>query len=106
MRHFLVCVSLAALLVAGCGETRGGAGAAAEAAEIDKSRVTPEELKAAVRDERLKAFYAKRGWQPVWTEELAETLEPAFAEAERHAIDPAPYRKLASEGATSAEREA
>ena len=108
MRRFLVCVSLAALVVAGCGESRGGgaAGAAVEAAEIDKSRVTPEELKAAVKDEKVKAFYAKRGWQPVWTEELAETLEPAFAEAERHAINPSAYRKLAGEGATPAEREA
>ncbi|HEY5723328.1 MAG TPA: L,D-transpeptidase family protein [Allosphingosinicella sp.] len=100
-------VSLAALLVAGCGENRGGeAGGAVEAASIDKGRVTPEDLKAAVSDERVKAFYAKRGWQPVWTEELAQSLEPAFAEAERHAINPAAYRKLASDGATPAEREA
>jgi murein L,D-transpeptidase YcbB/YkuD len=107
MRHFLVCVSLAALIVSGCGENRGGAaGGAVEAAEIDKGRVTPDDLKAAVSDERVKAFYAKRGWQPVWTGEMAEKLEPAFAAAERHAINPAAYRKLASEGATPAEREA
>ena len=106
MRHLLVCVSLAALMVAGCGENRGGAGGAAEAAQIDQSRVTPDDLKAAVKDERVKAFYAKRGWQPVWTAELAAKLEPAFAGAQRHAINAEGYRKLASEGATSAEREA
>ena len=107
MRKFLVCVSLAALLVSGCGEGGGGAAAGAvEAAEIDIGRVTPEDLKAAVTDERVKAFYAKRGWKPVWTGEMAGKLKPAFAEAERHAIDPAAYRKLASEGATPAEREA
>ena len=107
MRHLLLSVSLAALLVAGCGENRGGeAGGAVEAASIDKGRVTPEDLKAAVSDDGVKAFYAKRGWQPVWTEELAQQLEPAFADAERHAINPASYRKLAAEGATPAEREA
>jgi murein L,D-transpeptidase YcbB/YkuD len=106
MRHFLVCVSLAALIVSGCGENRGGGAGAAEAAEIDKGRVTPDDLKAAVSDARVKSFYAKRGWQPVWTGEMAEKLEPAFAEAERHAINPAAYRKLASEGATPADREA
>jgi len=107
MRHFLLSVSLAALLVAGCGDDRaGGSGGAVEAARIDKGRVTSEDLKAAVTDERAKAFYAKRGWQPVWTKELAEKLEPAFAEAQRHAINPEAYRKLATEGATAAEREA
>ena len=106
MRKIFVSVSLAALLVAGCGQIQGTEGEAAPAAEIDRGRVTPDDLKAAVVDARAKAFYAKRNWQPVWTDELAGKLEATFGEAERHAINPAAYRKLASEGATAAAREA
>src|SRR5687767_2723839 len=105
MRKILVCVSLAALLVAGCGESRGPDGAPPPA-EIDRQEVTPEALRAAISDQGARAFYAKNGWQPVWTEGLAEKLEAAFAEADRHAINPEPYRKLAREGATAAAREA
>jgi murein L,D-transpeptidase YcbB/YkuD len=106
MRRIFVSFSLAALLVAGCGQIQGTSGEAAPAAAIDKGKVTPDALKAAVTDAPTRAFYAKRNWQPVWTDDLAAKLEAAFGEAERHAINPAAYRKLAGEGATAAEREA
>ena len=105
MRKILVCVSLAALVVAGCDVIQSG-GAATEAAKIDREMVTPQDLKAAVSDERVKAFYAARGWQPVWTEDMAGKLEAAFRDAERHAINPQGFLKHAREGATAADREA
>src|SRR5688572_22499613 len=79
MRRILVCVSLAALLAAGCGEISGTDGSAA-VASIDRDKVTPGDLQAAVQDERVKAFYAARGWQPVWTDDLAEKLEAAMGD--------------------------
>jgi murein L,D-transpeptidase YcbB/YkuD len=105
MRRILVCVSLAALLVAGCGESRQG-GSSVAAAAVDRDKVTPEALKAAVSDERVKAFYAARGWQPVWTGALAAKLEAALADSARHAIEPQSFLKHAREGASAAEREA
>lgn len=106
MRRFLACVSLGALLVAGCGVVQEGEGTAAAAAEIDREKVTPQDLQAAVKDERVKAFYAARGWQPIWTDELAGKLEAAFVDAGRHAINAQSFLKNAREGASAAEREA
>jgi len=105
MRKSLACISLAVLLAAGCGENQSGKGPA-ETAAVDPGRVTPQDLKAAVRDERLKSFYASRGWAPVWTGELAAQLETAFGEADRHAINPRSFREEARAGRTPAEREA
>jgi murein L,D-transpeptidase YcbB/YkuD len=104
MRRALAWVSLATVLIAGCGDDRTGKHSAA-AVQVDPGRVTPDGLKAAVSDERVRAFYAARGWAPVWTQELAGRLDAAFGEAERHAIDPRAFRKQAGEGATAAERE-
>jgi murein L,D-transpeptidase YcbB/YkuD len=107
MRKFLVCVSLAALVVSGCGQ--GGGGSAApkgEAAQVDPKQVTPEALQAAVTDERVKKFYAGRNWAPVWTNELASELAGAFKEADRHAIQSKGFSEKAQAGGTAAEREA
>lgn len=108
MRKALVCVSLAALMIAGCGVSNndGGGGQAAPAVQVDPGKVTAEELKAAVSDEKVKAFYAARNWAPVWNSDLAGRLEASFAEAARHGIDPAAFKKAASEGASPSEREA
>ena len=107
MRRFLACVSLAALLAAGCDMVQDGGGSAATAAaEIDREKVTPQDLQAAVKDERVKAFYAARGWQPIWTEELAGKLEAAFGDSGRHAINAESFLKNARTGASAAEREA
>jgi murein L,D-transpeptidase YcbB/YkuD len=105
MRGYVACVALAALLAAGCGET-GGGGEASLPAEVDREKVTPEALKAAVSDERLKRFYAARGWAAVWTPEQAEALAAAFGEAARHGLNPEGFVKQAEEGVSAAEREA
>ncbi len=106
MRKALVCVSLAALLIAGCGDNRGNGSQAAPAVQVDPGKVTAEDLKAAVSDDRVKAFYAKRNWAPVWTPDLAGKLEASFGEAARHGIDPATFRQSASQGSSASEREA
>jgi murein L,D-transpeptidase YcbB/YkuD len=105
MRKLLACVSLAALLAAGCGEVQGNKENSA-AAQVDPGRVTAQDLQAAVKDPRVKAFYLARAWKPVWTGELSGKLNAAFGDAQRHAINPDAYMKSAKEGATPAEREA
>jgi murein L,D-transpeptidase YcbB/YkuD len=103
MRKLLLCVSLAALLATGCGED-GGSGTGGSAA-VEPRNVSPEQLKAAVSDPRVRAFYEARSWAAVWTPELAGQLTGALGEADRHAINPANYLKEAK-GGSPAEREA
>jgi murein L,D-transpeptidase YcbB/YkuD len=107
MRKFLVCVSFAALMVSGCGQSGGGGEAPkGEAAQVDPTQVTPEALQAAVKDERVKKFYAGRNWAPVWTNELAGELAGAFKDADRHAIQSKGFTEKAQAGGSPAEREA
>jgi murein L,D-transpeptidase YcbB/YkuD len=105
MRSLFVCVSAAALLVAGCGESGGGGGASGQV-QVDAKQVTPEALQAAVTDERVKRFYEARGWAPVWSAPLAEELMAAFGDAASHGINPESYLKDARGGGDPAEREA
>ncbi|HEX8578982.1 MAG TPA: L,D-transpeptidase family protein [Allosphingosinicella sp.] len=113
MRKLLACVSAAALLVAGCGQSGGsggqsggGGGGGGAQVQVDPQQVTPEALKAAVNDERVKRFYEGRGWAAVWNSDLAGQLTGALAEAQTHAINPETYLKTAQGGASAAEREA
>jgi hypothetical protein len=62
MRNVLVCVSAAALLVAGCGSPSQSGGAKGETVQVDPAQVSPQDLQAAVKDERVKRFYAARNW--------------------------------------------
>ncbi len=105
MRRLVACVSLAALLATGCGQSSGG-GEASGPARVDREAVTPEALRAAVADERAKRFYAARGWAAVWTKEQAEALAAAFDEAPRHGLNVEGFVKQAKQGASAAEREA
>ena len=104
MRKVLACVSLAAMLVAGCGDSGGGS--SGESVEVSPKNVSPEDLQAAVSDERVKKFYEARQWAAVWDEGRAGKLTQAFREAERHALDPETFLKGTGEGASPAQREA
>ena len=104
MRRLFVCVSFAALLVAGCGESGGGGNA--ETVRVDPKQVAPEDLQAAVSDERVRKFYQARNWAPVWSESLGEELTSVLEGARQHGINPESYLKDAREGASAAEREA
>ena len=105
MRRVFVCVSLAALLLSGCGEVTGSGGKT-EAARVDPKQVRAEDLKSAVSDERVKRFYEARGWAAVWTDSLAAELTQALGQAGDHGINPESYLKDARSGGSAAEREA
>jgi murein L,D-transpeptidase YcbB/YkuD len=102
----LACVSLAALLAAGCDVVTQKSGGSGQPVQVDPKAVTAADLKAAVSDPRVKAFYEARGWQAAWTGERAEELQAAFADAVRHAIDAKSFVEHATKGASAAEREA
>jgi murein L,D-transpeptidase YcbB/YkuD len=104
MRRVLLCVSLAALMVAGCGESGGGG--SGQTVDVNAKQVSSEELKTAVLDERVRRFYEARGWAAAWTGPLAEELTAAFGDAERHAIDSRPFLQGAKKAGSPAEREA
>jgi murein L,D-transpeptidase YcbB/YkuD len=109
MRKLLACVSAAALLVAGCGEVSGpsgGGGGGGGSAQVAAEQVTPEDLKAAAKDERVKKFYEGRGWAAVWDQAKADELTAALNDAKSHGINPETYLKDAQSGASPAEREA
>ncbi|TFI57581.1 murein L,D-transpeptidase [Sphingomonas parva] len=104
MRRVLVCVSVAALLVAGCGNEGGSGGA--ESAEVNPKQVSPEALQAAVKDERARKFYAARNWAAVWSDARAEELTGALGEAVRHGLNVDGYLEKVKAAGSPAEREA
>ena len=106
MRKMLACVSLAALLAAGCDVVTRSGGGSGQTVQVDPKAVTAADLKAAVSDPRVKAFYEARGWQAAWTGERAEELQGAFADALHHAIDAKSFVEHATKGSSAAEREA
>jgi murein L,D-transpeptidase YcbB/YkuD len=101
----LACVSLAALLATGC-DVVTKSGGSGQSVQVDPKAVTAADLKAAVSDPRVKAFYEARGWQAVWTGDRAKELQAAFADAVRHAIDAKGFVEHATKGGSAAEREA
>jgi L,D-transpeptidase YcbB len=90
MRLKLLGASIAALIVlGGCDSERGKAAAPdGSSVKVEPKRVTPEELRSTVSDERVQKFYEARDWQPVWTEPRARELMQALNDAGRHAMDP------------------
>jgi murein L,D-transpeptidase YcbB/YkuD len=77
-----------------------------QASAVSPDDVSPEELRRAVTDERVRRFYEARGWAPAWTGERAEQLAAAIREAERHGIDSKKLIKDAAAEANPTEREA
>ena len=104
MRRLFVCVSLAALLATGCGESGGGG--KAESVRVDPGKVTAEDLQAAASDERVRRFYEGRDWAPVWSGAMEKELTSVLEGAHEHGINPESYLKDAREGASPVEREA
>ncbi|HZG45040.1 MAG TPA: L,D-transpeptidase family protein [Allosphingosinicella sp.] len=101
-------LAAALLALAGCsnfsvggGDSGGGGGAATAQAE----GVTPEALRAAVKDEPLRRFYEARQWQSAWSAEGAEQLKGALRNAVNHGIDPKTFLADAESGGSAVEKE-
>ncbi|MFN3388815.1 MAG: murein L,D-transpeptidase [Allosphingosinicella sp.] len=99
----MACVSLAAMMVAGCDFVSGGSG---ESVEVSPDKVSPADLQAAVSDERVKRFYAARDWAPVWDDRRAGDLTASFREAVRHGLNPDTFLEGTGKEASPAAREA
>jgi murein L,D-transpeptidase YcbB/YkuD len=101
LRKFLWLLALAALPLTACGS--GGVKSPfgqGEAAEVSASA-----LKAAVKDEDVRRFYAASGWQAAWSKDLEKALTEAIHMAPKHAL----LQKMFLEGAVPtdpAQREA
>ncbi|MEI7933009.1 MAG: L,D-transpeptidase family protein, partial [Alphaproteobacteria bacterium] len=83
--------ALSALLLA-CSPSNGTilpAAQRAPAPAVNWTQPDTETLKAAVMDNRMRAFYEARAWRPAWTAEAADQLRAAVKDLPRHAIDPA-----------------
>jgi murein L,D-transpeptidase YcbB/YkuD len=95
----MVCVSLAALVVAGCqqsGDKGGG----------PTTQVDATQLQSAVADPASKRFYEARGWSGAWDEKQAKSLEAAIGDAGRHGINPESFLKDLRAGGDGAAGEA
>lgn len=94
----------AAILVAlgGCNFVQGDAGGAATA---QSGAVTPEQLRAAVRDDPVRRFYEARQWQPAWDEEAGQQLVQALQNAVRHGLNPNDYVNPVNGAQGAVERE-
>lgn len=86
----------------GGGSGDGGEGVAA----VQPSRITAEELRAAVSDARVRRFYEARDWAPAWDADKARTLVEELGGANRHALDPRLYLDPIERAEAPAAREA
>lgn len=106
MRKFLVSVSVAAsFALAAC--DRGPAQAGDQAADaVNPDNVAPEQLRAAVSDPRVKAFYEACDWAAVWTEDEARALTEALRDAPRHGLEALQFLRASDAADNPAQREA
>jgi murein L,D-transpeptidase YcbB/YkuD len=97
----------AVLALAGCDNISiGGSGGGGGGGSAAAPQIAPEELRAAVRDERVRRFYEARQWQPVWGEEQERTLTGALQDARRHGLDARRYLQPVQAASGAAAKEA
>ena len=67
--------------------------AARQASEwrVEPKKVTADALRAAVKDEEARRFYAARNWAPAWDDDTVTQLTAALGQAKRHALDHVPF---------------
>src|SRR3954469_23249859 len=108
MRKLFVCVSLAALLAGGCNQSGGGSGGGgsqqAGASSKELAQIAPQDIQAAAKDPDVRRFYEARGWNAVWTRDLAKDLKAALDDAPRHGLMSKSFLDEAK-GGTPAERD-
>lgn len=99
-------VAAAVLAIAGCDNISiggsGGGGSSGSAAP----QVAPEELRAAVEDERVRRFYEARQWRPAWNREQEQALVAALRDSTRHGLDSRRYLRGVEGASAGAAREA
>ena len=89
------------------GGSGGGSGEGGGNAQAAAPAVDPEQLRAAVTDERVRRFYEARQWRPAWNEAAAGELMAAINEdAPRHALAREQLLPQGAERAEPAAREA
>jgi len=98
-------LAAAVLAIAGCDNVSIGSGSGGGGSGEAAPQVAPEELRAAVRDERVRRFYEARQWQAAWSSQQEQALVGALRDAARHGLDPRRYLR-GVEGASGAAREA
>jgi len=85
-RALLIACSVIAL--SGCGMiSKQDAAAEATAEWSDAASVSPEALKAAVKDEEVRRFYEARQWAAAWDKDHAAQLTGAISQAQQHALE-------------------
>ncbi|KPP92205.1 Murein L,D-transpeptidase YcbB/YkuD [Erythrobacter sp. HL-111] len=74
---------------------------------VAPERVDSEALRSAVTEERARAFYEERGWEPAWSDAEARALVETLNRAGRHGLDPRDYLEpMQDAGSDPAAREA
>jgi murein L,D-transpeptidase YcbB/YkuD len=95
-----VLTAAALLALAACsGEPSAPPGPQAPAVEASA-------LQGAVRDARVRRFYAARQWRPAWTAEAEASLNAALNDADRHGLRPDDFRRPLANAREGAAREA
>ncbi|HEY0627314.1 MAG TPA: L,D-transpeptidase family protein [Allosphingosinicella sp.] len=106
MRTHLIAVSLAALIAAtACNRSPDQLGDQA-AENVEPKEVSASELRAAVADPRVRAFYEARGWKAAWNEDQAKELTEALREAPRHGLEAVKFLREGDAAADPVTREA
>lgn len=96
----LAAIAFTLVATASCGSGGDNAAPVAEARDV-----TPEALRAAVQDDRTRAFYEARQWQSAWSEDAAQQLRAALSNAVRHGLDPATFSQGIDQAGSPAERD-
>ena len=97
---------VALLILGGCSNQPNAGDGGNGVAAVQPSRVTADELRAAVDDDRLRAFYEARQWQPAWNAETAAALVAAVNSAPAHGLDPGMFFGEVERATAPAAREA
>lgn len=106
MRVALWSISAAALLAATACD-RGPPQLGDKGADaVAPKEVSPEELRAAVKDPRVQRFYAARDWRAAWSEEQARELTEALQQAPKHGLEAVKFLKQNDAAASPSVREA
>ena len=99
-------VAAAVLAIAGCDNISIGGGGGGGSSGSAAPQVAPEDLRAAVEDERVRRFYEARQWRAAWNGEQEQALVAALRDATRHGLDPRRYLRGVEGASAGAAREA